>query len=618
MFRIIVLVFTLALSIFTLYTAIFGLLTPVLQRSIHIGLVMVIAFLLYPLKEGSKWLRVIDYLGISILISSIVYLHYSYGTLMERIGYENLWDTLFGTIFIVVLLELCRRVVGFPLMIIALLFICYAIWGNIVPGFYGHEGYPLSRIVTTMFLTTEGVFGSALGAAATFVAIFIIFGTFLEKSGGSQSFIDLTTSIGGRKRGGPAKVAVLSSALTGSINGSAVANVSSTGVFTIPLMKKVGYTPKIAGSIEAVASTGGSILPPIMGSGAFVMSEMAGIPYSTIILACAIPSILYYFSIYFVVDFEAAKNNIGQLSEDEIPKLKETLKRGLLFIIPLAVLIFCIVILKLSIVRSGLYSILSILLISLFNPKGRIDFKNFIDILSTSAKRMILVSIACATAGLIVGVITLSGLGLKLSGTLMEVGQNSLFLTLVLTMIGAIVIGMGLPSTPAYIVFSVLSVPALVNLGVPLLTAHLFVFYFASFAPITPPVALASYAAAGISGSNPLGTAMQSFIFGLPAFVIPFMIIYGPELIGQGTAVNIIIGFISGCLGVMAFAGCTTSWFLDKLNYLERFVMLSIGVLLIIPGIITDSLGLGLLAVIIFIKFFKKRNLKIIPSRNVS
>lgn len=606
MSKYILLIVTVSLSGFTLYTAIFGLLTPVLQRSIFLGLIMIIAFLLFPLKKDSKGLRVLDFLAILLVLGTIGYLYFSYGTLMDRIGYENIWDTLFGSVFILLLLELCRRVVGLPLTLIAVVFIAYALWGNLVPGFYGHEGYPLSRIVTTMFLTTEGIFGSALAAAATFVAIFIIFGTFLEKSGGSQAFMNLAISIAGKKRGGPAKVAVLSSALTGSINGSSVANVTTTGVFTIPLMKKVGYNSRSAGSIEAVASTGGSILPPVMGSGAFVMAEMAGIPYSTIILACAIPAILYYVSLYFVVDFEAAKNKIGNMKKEDIPKLKSTLSKAFLFIIPLGVLLYCILVANYSITRSGLLSILSIVIVSLFYPTGRINFNKLIDILSTAAKRMLLVSIACATAGLIVGVITLSGIGLKLSGSLMELGQNSLFLTLVLTMIGAIILGMGLPSTPAYIVFSVLSVPALVNSGIPLLTAHLFVFYYASFAPITPPVALASYAAAGIANDNPLKVANKSFVYALPAFIIPFMFVYGPEIIGEGNAVNVAIGFISGCIGVMAFAGATTGWFSSNLKTIERGFMLIAGLLLIIPGIISDILGLIILFAFFIIKKAKK------------
>jgi TRAP transporter 4TM/12TM fusion protein len=482
-----------------------------------------------------------------------------------------------------------------------LIFLAYGFFGFFVPGYFGHEGYSLGRIVTMMYLTTEGLFGSAASAAATFVAMFIIFGTFLEKSGGSQVFIDFATAIGGRMRGGPAKVAVISSALTGSINGSPVANVTTTGTFTIPLMKKVGYKPHVAGAVEAVASSGGSILPPVMGAGAFVMAEMAGLQYSQIIIAAAIPAILYYLSIFFVVDFEAAKNNLKGLAKDEIPDIKETMKKGLLLLIPLAVLIYFLAIAKVSVSRSALYAILSILILSVFNPGGRIGFKTLIEILETSAKRMILVSVACAAAGLVVGIITLTGIGLKLSGVLLLVGQNSLFLSLLLVMAGTIVIGMGLPPTPAYIVFSVLAVPALMKLGVPLLAAHMFVFFFSCFAPITPPVSLASYTAAGIADAHPMKTGWTAFAFALPAFIIPFMFIYGPQLMAQGTPLEVFYSFITASIGVIAFASATVGWFIRDLQAYQRLMLLVGAFTLVVPGVITDLIGAALLIVVLLI-----------------
>jgi TRAP transporter 4TM/12TM fusion protein len=605
-FKIVVTITCLAVSSFTLYTAIFGQLTPVLQRSIHIGLILILTFLLYPITKKTKASRIIDYLMILSVITATIYLYFSYATLMQRIGFENLWDTIFGTLFIVLVLEACRRVVGWSLTLIAGLFLAYGLWGFVVPGYFGHEGYDLSRLATTMYLTTEGVFGSALGAAATFVAMFIVFGTFLEKSGGSQVFIDLAVSIGGRRRGGPAKVAVFASALTGTINGSPVANVTTTGTFTIPLMKKVGYSPQVAGAVEAVASTGGFILPPIMGAGAFVMSEMTGIAYSEIAIAATIPAFLYYLSIYFVVDFEAAKKNLRGMSKDEVPDFKETFKKGILLLTPLFVLIFFLVFVKVSIIRSALYAILAVLVVSFFNRdrEHRISFKRFFEILETSAKRMILVSVACATAGLVVGIITLSGLGLKLSGVLLEVGESSLFLTLILTMIGAIIVGMGLPPTPAYIVFSVLATPALVKLGVPLLAAHLFVFYYAAFAPVTPPVCLAAFTAAGISGSHPLKTGVTAFLFALPAFIIPFLFVYGPEMMAQGTAFEIMWSVITGSIGIIAFSGCSVGWLLKKLVIYQRILLLIGGLTLVIPGLLTDAIGAGIIMVtLLLIKF---------------
>ncbi|MFD1414495.1 TRAP transporter permease [Oceanobacillus jeddahense] len=605
MIRKLILIISLTISIFTLYTAIFGLLTPVLQRGVHVGLILVLGLLVFPVKKEAKALRIIDFLAILFVISSIVYLYFSYGTLMHRIGYENIWDNLFGGIFILLLLEMCRRIVGLPLTIIAGIFLAYGFWGNLVPGFFGHEGYDLSRMITTMFLTTEGIFGSAAGAAATFVAMFIIFGTFLEKSGASQIFINLATAVGGKRRGGPAKIAVFASALTGSVNGSPVANVTTTGVFTIPLMRKVGYTKNVSGAVEAVASTGGSILPPIMGAGAFVMAELTGLSYASIALAAIIPAILYYASIYFVVDFEAAKKNLRGLKEDELPNLKEALKKSFIVAIPLIVLIISIAVLQVSITRSALYSILSIIILSLIRRK--INIKLFIEILEVSAKRMLLVSVACATAGLVVGVITLSGLGLKLAGTLMTLGQDSLFLTLLLTAVGAIIIGMGLPPTPSYIIFSVLTAPALIELGIPVLAAHLFVFYFTCLAPVTPPVALAAYTAAGISEGKPMQTAFYAGYFALPAFLVPFMFIYGPELLMDGSFLEILISFSTAVIGVISFAGGIIGWFMKPISWYLRVLMFGAGFALIIPSTIGAVIGIILLAtVVILIKYVIK------------
>ncbi|MEQ2525880.1 TRAP transporter permease [Robertmurraya yapensis] len=587
----------LATSLFTVYTATFGQFTPVLQRGIFIGLILLLVFLLYPTSKNKKWLRVIDIIALLGVISSITYLYISYPTIESRIGYVNHADTIFGLILVVLLLEACRRVTGWALTIIAGIFLAYGFFGFLVPGYFGHEGYDLARLMTTMFLTTEGVFGSALAAAATFVAMFIIFGTFLEKGGAGQVFIDLAMAVGGRKRGGPAKVAVFASALMGSVNGSPVANVTTTGVFTIPLMKKVGYKNEVAGAVEAVASTGGSILPPVMGAGAFIMAEMAGLPYSAIVTAAVIPALLYYLSIYMVVDFEAAKNKLEGLSKEDTPDLKETLKKGILLLLPLFVLIFFLVFAKVSVTRAALYSILAVIIVSFFTKDKKMGIRLLIETFIASAKSMIVVSVACATAGIVVGIITLSGLGLKLSGVLLSIGESSLFLTLVLTMIGAVIIGMGLPPTPAYIVFSVLATPALVQLGVPLLAAHMFVFYYSCFAPITPPVALAAFTAAGISDAKPFKTGWTSFIYALPAFIIPFLFIYGPELMGEGTWPQIIYSTLTASIGVIAIGAATTGWFRKNLVIVERILMLVAGVTLVIPGLLSDIIGVILIVV---------------------
>src|SRR5690554_188774 len=591
--------FAMLLSGFSLYTGIFGSLTPVLQRGFHVTLVVALIFLIHPMKKGGIAGHILDILFFVVIIASGFYLYEAYQTIDQRIGYLTIWDRLFGTAFIIILLEACRRVVGWPLTIIAVIFLAYSFFGYVVPGSFGHGGYSLDRVVTTMFLTTEGIFGPAAAAAATFVAIFIIFGTFLEKTGGSQIFIDLATIIGGRRRGGPAKVAVFASALTGSINGSPVANVTTTGIFTIPLMKRVGYKSHVSGAIESVASCGGSVLPPVMGVGAFVMSEMAGIAYADIVIAAILPAALYFLSIFFVVDFEAAKRQLKGLSKEDLPDLKQTLKASLLLLIPLVVLVYFLVFAKVSVTRAALFAIAATVVVGFLNPVERLTFKGIVEILEVSAKRMLLVSVACAAAGLVVGVITLSGVGLKLSGVLLSLGENSLLLSLGLVMLGTLVIGMGLPPTPAYIVFSVLSVPALLELGVGMLAAHLFVFYFASFAPITPPVSLAAYTAAGIAGSKPMKTGMAAFLFSLPAFMIPFLFIYGPGLLLEGDLTSIVITFVTSALGIVAFAAVTVGWFIRNLNFWQRGLIAIGAFTLVIPDGTTDMIGMAIIGAVL-------------------
>lgn len=598
----------LGLSGFALYTALFGRLTAILQRSVFLGLIMALAFLVKPIKKDApKWMRAVDYLCAIASLACTIYVVYTFKDYQLRVGLVNHWDTFFGLLYLVLLLELCRRVVGLPLLLVCLIALAYAFWGNHIPGFYSHTGYSAHRIASTMLLSTSGIFGSAMSAASTFVAIFVLFGTFLEETGGSQSFIDFTTAIAGKYRGGPAKIAVLASALTGTISGSPVANVTTTGVFTIPLMKKVGYDPKTAGAVEAVASSGGSILPPIMGSGAFIMSEMAGIAYSAICMASLIPAMIYYCAIYFVVDFTAAKNNLGRVSPEDMKTLRETLAKSMMFFVPLGVLIVSMMVFKYTIIKSAMYGIVAILISSFFTKDRKITPKIFILRLISAAKKMILVTIACGASGIVVGTISLTGLGLKLSGTLLELGANNLLPTLLLCMLGAIIISMGLPSTPGYIVFSVLTVPALTQLGVPLLAAHQFIYYYCCFAPMTPPVAIASYAAASISGANPMSTSLQAFRFVIPAFIIPYFFIYAPAIMGSGTILAVIQAALTGVIGVMAFAAGNVGWLVEDLHWYERLIVVVLGVTLVVPGTVTDAIGIAGLGILFAWHFTHKR-----------
>ncbi|PWA07796.1 C4-dicarboxylate ABC transporter permease [Pueribacillus theae] len=605
-----VLFIAIVLSLFQLYTGGFGLLTAMLQRSLHLTLVLILIFLLYPVHFSKKW-RWIDFLAILLAIGSCIYIFLTYEDLLFRVGDPNMFDIFFGIVTILLVLEATRRVTGWILATIGALFIFYSYFGAILPGIFHSTNMSTNRFISLMYMSTDGLWGTTLGVAATFVALFIIFGAFLNATGAGKVFIDLAYIVGGRFRGGPAKVAVISSALMGTVSGSPVANVSTTGQFTIPLMKSVGYRPKVAGAIEAVASTGGSIMPPIMGAGAFVMAEMTGIPYAKIIIAAAIPAILYYLSVYFYVDFEAAKENLKGMAKDELPVFKEVFFKGFHLYIGLGMLIYLLVFAKASPMFSAFWSIVAIVVSYVVLYFKQVDWNFLTKALEDGAKGMLLTTVACATAGVVVGVANLTGIGVRLTTLMVNLGESSILLTLVVTMVACIIMGMGLPPTASYILLGVLTAPALIKLGVEPLFAHMFVFYFACLAPITPPVALASYTGAGIAKSDPMETSFTSAKIGLVAFIIPYMFIFGPELLAQGPPLNIIWAFIMATVGVFVLAVGLTGFYRRNLTWYERILAIGTALLLITPELITDIIGfilLGILAVLIY--FTRKKEVE--------
>lgn len=612
-------IFSLAifLSIFHLYTGGFGLLTPMIQRSVHLYLVLILVFLLYPLPF-KKVGRTFDYIAIALSIASAIYIFRTYETLLHRIGDTSIMDVFFGVVTIILVLEATRRVTGWILALIGVVFIFYSYFGAYFPGVFESSNMSTNRFISLVFLSSEGLWGSTLAIAATFVALFVIFGAFLNATGAGKVFIDLAYFFGGRYRGGPAKVAVISSALMGTVSGSPVANVSSTGQFTIPLMKKIGYKPKVAASIEAVASTGGSIMPPIMGAGAFVMAEMTGISYGEIIIAAAIPAILYYLSVYFYVDLEAAKDNLKGLSKAELPDFKKTFMAGFHLYIGLGVLIYLLVINQSSPMYSAFWSIVALVVSYVVVYFKQIDWSFLPNALVDGAKGMLLTTVACATAGIVVGVVNLTGIGVTLTTLMVNIGGTSLILTLIVTMIACIIMGMGLPPTAAYILLGVLTAPALVKLGIEPLYAHMFVFYFSCLAPITPPVALASFTAAGIADSDPLKTSITSAKIGLVAFIIPYMFIFGPALLAQGTILEIGWTFIMACLGVFVLAIALTGWYKRNLIWYERLWALVTALLLISAEVITDFIGMGLFAGLIVLIYTTRKQERIVLQMNVS
>lgn len=604
----IVLPIAIILSIFQLYTGGFGVLTPMLQRGVHLTFVLMLVFLLYPISKKSIKLRWIDYISVILSLASGIYLYTSYSDLFNRVGNPNIPDQFFAAVTIILLLEATRRLTGWILPAIGLFFLAYGYFGHNLTGMFSIGELSYDRMVSLIYMSTDGIWGTTLGVAATFIALFVLFGAFLEATGAGKIFIDLAFAIGGKFRGGPAKVSVLASALTGTISGSQVANVSITGQFTIPLMKNTGYKPRIAGGIESVASTGGAIMPPIMGAGAFVMAEMTGIPYSAIVIAAIIPALLYYLSVYWYVDFEAAKNNMKGMSKEDLPDFKTVAKQGIHLYIGLIVLIYMLMIAQASPMKSAVWGIISIVIATFIFRYKTIKWNFVVDALYRGAKGMLMVTVACGTAGIVVGIVNLTGIGISLTTLMVSLADNSMFLTLMIAAIASIILGMGLPPTAAYILLGVLTAPALVEVGIPILVAHMFVYYYTCLAPITPPVALASYTAAGIANSKPMATSFSSLRIGLVGFIIPFMFVYGPSLLFQGDSQGIIIALVTSIIGVILLSTSTVGWFVKNLNTVERIVPLIASLLLISPETVTDIAG-GIITVLFvaYIYLFKNK-----------
>jgi TRAP transporter 4TM/12TM fusion protein len=586
-------------SLFQLYTAGVVLLTAMIQRTVHLTFVLVLIYLAYPLKNKS--LRWLDYCLASVSLISGLYIILTFRDLVMRVGNPNVYDIILGSILIILIIEATRRTTGWALVIVILSALAYVFWGDLIPGTFGHRGYTLVRVVNHLYLTTEGVFGITLGVAATYLVIFILFGAFLTKSGGASIFFDFAFAVAGWARGGPAKVACISSALMGTINGSPVANVVTTGTFTIPLMKKLGYRPEVAGAIEAVASSGGAIMPPVMGAGAFIMAELTGIPYSKIIIAAIIPALLYYTGCFFSIDFEAVKGNLKGLPREELPKLGPVIKRSLPLFVPLIILMYLLLVVKATPIKAAFWGIVAIVVFNiLFGGSHRMKPINYLEALESGAKGTLMVSIACTAVGIVVGIITLTGLGLAFTNALMEVAGQWLIAALLMTMVATIIMGMALPPAACYIVIAAMAAPALVKVGLSPLVANLFIFYFTAFAPITPPVALAAYAGAGISGGDPLKTGFVAIRFGIAGFICPFMFIYSPALLMNGTFFEIITSYLSASIGTIGLAAFAVGWFHHNLTVFSRVICFIAACCMVKQGFITDAIGLVLLLAIYF------------------
>lgn len=611
----------LAFTLFQLYTAINGQFTAYIQRSIHLGFALSLIFLLFPARR--IWVRKpsipwYDYLLAILSVVVGLYWPIFYDDIVFRAGSLSDIDFVVGSLAIVLTLEAARRAVGLPITIIAAVFLVYAYYGRYFPGFLAHRGQDIDTIVQVMFFTTDGILGTPISVSATFIFVFLLFGAFLVKTGVGQYFNDLAVSLAGRLTGGPAKVAIFSSALQGTISGSSVANVVTSGSYTIPMMKKLGYRKEFAGGVEAAASTGGQIMPPIMGAAAFLMVEfIGGVTYWEIAKAAAIPAILYFAGIWIMTHFEAKRVGLEGLPPEEMPNRKEVLKKLYLLIPILGIIVMLFV--GVPTMQAALWGIVLAVVLSAFNKETRMGFRDIVDAMVDGARTALAVAAATAAAGMIVGVVVKTGLGLGLANGLIDAAGGSIMLTLVFTMFASLVLGMGSPTTANYVITSTIAAPAIITLlmmdepagaAVPLviaLSAHFFVFYFGIVADITPPVALAAFAASGVSGGDPIRTGVNAAKLAIAAFIIPYMIVFSPELLMIDTTIPQIMWVLFTAIsGMIAIGAGVIGFWYRKVFWYERIVAIIAGLLLIYPEGLSDTIGLIIFAILLVIQFLTK------------
>ncbi len=608
-FHRIVALIAIAFSLYQVYTASFGLLPAQMQRSVHLAFVLLLIFLLYPFFKNRRSAKIPWYDVVLGLLGAAAtgYITLNYSQLMDRAGAFTPFDIAVGIVGIVLVLEACRRVVGLPILVIAVTFIAYAFLGPYMPGFLNHRGYSFQRVVSHLFYTTEGILGIPLGVSSTFIFLFILFGAFLEKTGIGKFFIDIANAVAGFAAGGPAKVAVITSALEGTVSGSSVSNTVGSGSFTIPMMKKLGYKPEFAAAVEAAASTGGQIMPPIMGAAAFLMAETIGVPYIEIAKAAIIPALLYFTGIFIMVHLEAKKLGLRGMSRDELPGLFTVLKERGHLVIPLVSIVYFLME-GATPMKAALYGIITSILASMLRSCTRMSGRDFLDALELAGRNILGVAAACATAGIIVGIVTLTGLGLKMASGLLALAGDNMLLTLFFTMIASLILGMGVPTTANYLITATIMAPAVVHLGIPVLAAHMFTFYFGIIADITPPVALAAYAGSAIAKSNPFKTGVTATKLAIAAFIIPYIFAFNPSLLLiHTTPLQIVQIVTTSVVGMICIGVAMEGYFFSLVNLPLRLVFLVAGLLLIDPGIVSDLLGIALFTAGLAFQIVKSR-----------
>jgi len=619
----------LSMTAFQLWTAAVGTLPGVLQRSIHLTFAMTLCFLFYPISKRARqatlpWYDLI--LG-GLGAYAALYITLNHEALIRRVGIPEPMDTFTGLILVLLVLEGARRAVGLWLPAITAIFFLYAFVGPWMPELFSHRGYSIRRVIGHLYLTTEGIFGIPVGVSATFVFAFVLFGAILERTGAGEYLIRVAFSLFGSTRGGPAKVAVVASAFMGTITGSSIANTATIGSMTIPLMKRVGFKPEVAGGIETAAGGNGQLMPPVMGAAAFVMAEWLAIPYFEVVKAAALPAVIDQLALLGAVHLLALKHGIKGLPRDELPRFLPTFLSGLHYLVPVAVLLYYLIVRQMTpltcafmaiVAAMGMFVLSSLVqgirgrpIIPGHAPSAGVGPAlaetglRLVSALYMGARNMASVAVTCAAAGIIVGIVTLTGVGLNLSGIVVDLSAGNLYLGLFLTMIACLILGMGVPTTPTYIIMATLTAPALIAVGrengleIPLIAVHLFVFYFGILADDTPPVGLAAYAAAGIARSDPIKTGWRAFSLDMRTFLLPYMFITAPQmLLINTTFLEAASIFVTASIGMYALAGAMQGYLITEARWHERVILFVSAVALVKPGLYSDIGGIMGLALV--------------------
>ena len=605
-----VLVVSVIASLFHLYTGGYRPFTAMVQRPIHMAFILFLTFMLYPAStkaDKNKNPGFLDLVLATIAVWSSVYLVYHYRTIALRGGYPTNYDIFAGIFFCLIIMEAVRRTMGFTILILSWICLVYLFIGPYMPGALQHGGFNFQRVVAHMYMGIEGLFGTTTGVAATYVYLFVLFGAFLNKSGTTKLFANLALAMAGHTPGGPAKVAIIASGLMGTIQGSSAANVAATGPLTIPLMKSLGFKGYFAAAVEAVASCGGQFLPPVMGASAFIMAEYLGKPYSYIAAGAALPAILYYIAVYYQVHLRALKVGMVGIPRNRLPALKGVIiKYGHLFL-PIVVLITMLMF-KYTALFAAFFSTIAIIVISALRKETRMSLRDIIDALALGAKNVISTSVICCAIGFVVGSVSLSGLGMLLTHSVVKIGESSLLLTLLVSAVASLFLSMGLDTTSTYIITATLVAPGLVSLGIAPLVAHLFCYYWGGVSAITPPVALAAYVASAIAGSNVMKTGYTAMRLGMAAYLVPFYFIYHPALLPRGVHnfLEVTLAILGGLVAVFCMGALGEQYLVRRLPWYKSFILITAIILIVYPNTLPNVLAV-LLALFVGISEYIKR-----------